>query len=381
MGNPRKDRSFVLAATAFFIAWKHLTAVPKRWVISSAALGVAAMLVLFTQGIVSWIDTSTTGYLDHTPADLVVTSTGVNDLLFSQAAIPQSEAVHIGQIPGIASATSILAINGTLSSKGEPLIGFVIGYPTGSRLGPWALAAGRTPQANNEVVLDRGLAITNRLKVGDDVSIIGQRMHIVGLSAGTNASGTFFAFVPIRTAQQIAGADIVSHIFVQLEPGASPNDVTSQIDTLPGIHALSKSAIAHNDRSMMDNGFARPAQIMVLICLIVGLLLASIILYTATVEHARDLAVLKAIGADAKFLIAVATIQSIILSVCGFILGLVLTEALRWGFYTFRPVIESYVTMQLVGEIFVLLLIVNLVALLLPARFLLQVDPQEVFKA
>lgn len=376
---PRR-RGARLGATAG-LALRNLTSERRRWGVSSVALGIAAMLVLFIQGTVRWIDDSATAYLDHSGADLVATQRGVDDLLLSQATVPPQAAAAVAALPGVARVTPILAFNGVLSGRATPLPIFLIGYDTAGAGGPWHLASGRAPRAAGEIALDRSLAFTNGIAVGDTTTVLGRRLHVVGITADTNAAGVFFAFVPMQTAQAIADMQVDSDLLVSLKPGASRRAVAASIGTISGIHALAASQMAANDRGMVDAGFAQPIDVFVFVCLAVGLLIAAIVLYTATVEHARDFAVLKAVGARGRVLAGVATIQSLALSVCGFALGWVLALAVAAGFRAWRPVIDADMGLDLVAGVFAMVVAVNLLALVLPLRFLRRVDPQEVFKA
>jgi putative ABC transport system permease protein len=376
---PLRRGARVAAAAA--LALRNLTSERRRWGVSSVALAIAAMLVLFIQGTIRWIDDSATAYLDHSAADLVVTQRGVDDLLFSQAAIPPAAAAAVQALPGVARAAPIVAVNDVLSGRSTPLPVYVIGYQPGGPGGPWQLASGRPPRAAGELALDRALAFTNGIGVGDTVTLLGRALHVVGLSADTNAAGIFFAFVPLQTAQAIAGVPVVSDLLVTVRPGVAVAKVRAMVDQIAGVHGLTAAQMATNDRGMVDAGFAQPVEIIVVVCLVVGLLIAAIVLYTATVEHARDFAVLKAIGARGRVLAGVATVQSLVLSVSGYALGWALAELLALALRSWRPVVDSEMGIDLVAEIFGLFVAVNLVALALPLRFLRRVDPQEVFKA
>jgi putative ABC transport system permease protein len=363
------------------LALRNLTRERRRWGVSSVALGVAAMLVLFIQGTVRWIDDSATAYLLHMPADLVVTQHGVDDLLLSQATVAPSVADAVRAVPGVAQVTPILAFNGVLSGRSTPLPLFLIGYAPGGPGGPWRMASGRAPSSLDEVALDRALAFTNAVSVGDDVLVLGRRLHVVGITADTNAAGVFFAFVPLQTAQAIAATPVYSDLLVRLRPDVAASNVAAGIDRIPGIHALSTATMAGHDRGMIDAGFAQPIEVFVYVCLVVGLLIAAIVLYTATVEHARDFAVLKAVGARSRVLAGVATVQSLALSVTGYALGWLLAVLVAAAFRAWYPVIDAELGLDLVGKMFLAVVAVNLLALALPLRFLHRVDPQEVFKA
>ncbi len=104
-------------------------------------------------------------------------------------------------------------------------------------------------------------------------------------------------------------------------------------------------------------------------------------LYTAAVEHSRDYAVLKAIGAGARIVYGSALLQSIVLSVFGVLLGWALAAGLSDGFDPWDPVIEARLDLHLVTAVSALIVAVNTLAALLPVRHFGRVDPQEVFKA
>jgi putative ABC transport system permease protein len=116
-------------------------------------------------------------------------------------------------------------------------------------------------------------------------------------------------------------------------------------------------------------------------CYVIGLLIAAIVLYTATIEHARDYAVIKALGGRMRFLVATAIVEALLLSVCGFGVGWILATGLGVVFDHWRPVLQAQLPVRLVMDTFVLFVMVNLVATVPPILHLRRVDPQEVFKA
>ena len=337
--------------------------------------------MLFTQGVVRWLDVAGTEYLRHVPASVVVSQSGVDDFLLSQSALPSGSVSELGGLAGVASATPVLALAGVLTSGSKPLPVFVVGFPPGSAAGPWRLSSGRQPRGGDEVVLDRGLAQTNGIGVGASVALLGRSLRVVGLSEGTNAAGIFFVFVPLATAQAMAGAPVIGDVFLSVRPGVPQAEVMQEVDAVGGVHALSVAELAGNDDRMIRAGFSQPVEVLVWICLLVGLLIASMVLYTTTVEHARDFALLKAVGIGPAQLAAVAVLQSLVLSVGGFALGWVLSMGLIAVIHAFEPVIDSYLSLSVVTSVLGLLVVIDLLALILPLAFLRRVDPQEVFKA
>jgi putative ABC transport system permease protein len=369
------------AATAVHLAWRNLTGERRRWAVSTVALGIAAMLVIFLEGTARWVTTSATAYVDHTGSHLIIAQSGVEDLLFAQSTFPETTMKEVSRLSGVASIDPIVGINGVVAVNRTHLPVYLVGFRAGQSGGAWRPESGSTEPRGSEVVLDRGFARVAGLRVGDDVTLFGRGLHVVGTSAETDAAGDFFAFVSLEVAQSIAGAGAVSYGLVRVADSGSVGRVMSEIDRLPGIHALPRSQLAANDRAMITTSFSQPVQIVALVGLVAGILIAGIILYTATVEHSRDYAVIKAIGAGGGAVYGSALIQSVVLSIFGIALGWLLAWALAAAFDAWDPVVESQLDLDLVLEVSAVILVVNVLAALLPVRHVSQIDPQEVFKA
>jgi putative ABC transport system permease protein len=368
-------------ATALFIAWRNLTGERRRWLLSAGALGIAAMLVLFLEGTGRWITTSSTAFLDHSDAQVVVAERGIEDLLFAQSAFPQAALTQVQQVHGVRSIDPIVGVNGVVPVNGTHLPVFLVGFDPDHGGGPWHVTDGSGRPHGDEVVLDRGFASIAGVHVGDTMPLFGHTVRVVGLSTDTNAAGDFFLFSSLDFAQQVGGSGLVSYGLVHVAPETAVSAVVDAVNHVDGVAAFPMETVKANDREMITTSFAQPVQIIVLVGLIAGVLIAGIVLYTATVEHARDYAVLKAVGAEGGILYGSALLQSAVLSVVGFAVGALLAVALALGFDRWHPVIESQIDAGLVLEVGGLVLAVNLLATVLPIRHVRRIDPQEVFKA
>jgi putative ABC transport system permease protein len=203
-------------AATLHIAWRNLTGERRRWLISMVALGIASMLVIFLEGTSRWVTTSSTAYLDHSGARLVIAQTGIEDLLFAQSTFPEAAAAKAGRLPGVASIKSVVGINGVVSAGGTHLPVYLVGFQPGGGGGPWKIDSGSGKPHGSEVVLDRGFARIANIKIGDTLTLFGQPLQVVGTSVETDAAGDFFLFVPLEVAQKVAGAGAVSYGLVQL---------------------------------------------------------------------------------------------------------------------------------------------------------------------
>ena len=131
----------------------------------------------------------------------------------------------------------------------------------------------------------------------------------------------------------------------------SAADVAASINRIPGLEALPRTTVASNDAATITSSFGQPVEILAAVALLAGVLIAAIVLYTATVEHTRDYAVLKALGAGSLVLYGSALLQSLVLSVCGVLLGSGLAAGVAAALNTWYPVIASNLDLDLVGAV------------------------------
>ncbi|TME44858.1 MAG: ABC transporter permease, partial [Chloroflexi bacterium] len=272
-------------------------------------------------------------------------------------------------------------VNGIVGVGHTHLPVYLVGFQPRAGGGPWRLVSGSAEPSGAEIVVDRGFASITNVAVGGSINLFGHALRVVGISGDTNAAGDFFLFTPIDLAQMVAGTQTVSYGLVYLDGAVPSADVAAAINRIPGLEALPRATVAGNDQATIASSFGQPVEILVVVALVAGVLIAGIVLYTATVEHARDFAVLKAIGAGRLVLYGSALMQSLVLSVCGVLLGWGLAAALAAALDTWYPVIASNLDFDLVAKLAGIIVAVNLLASLLPVRYVRRIDPQEVFKA
>src|SRR2546429_641773 len=123
--------------TALFIAWRNLTRERRRWLMSASALAVAAMIVLFLEGISRWLTVSSTAYLDHTGAQVVVGERGIEALLFAQSASPPAALAAVRRVPGVRAAEPVVAVNGIVGVGHTHLPVYLVGFEPRIGGGPW----------------------------------------------------------------------------------------------------------------------------------------------------------------------------------------------------------------------------------------------------
>jgi putative ABC transport system permease protein len=349
--------------------------------LSVAGVALAMMLIILLNGLLEGMYRQVSAYLDHAPGSLVVAQTGVSNLLGATSLLPPDTTSAVGRVDGIERAVPILSqfVVLELHGKKQPL--YLIGYDPNLGGGPWRLAAGRAPQAIDEIVFDRVLAERHGVRVGDTIDVMGHALTVSGLSDGTTSWMTSFVFVRKDAAEALLGTPgATSFVLVAPSPGVSAEILRDRLGRLPGVEVVPKDGMIANDLKLLARYFSAPLRLMVGIAFLVGALVVGLVIYTATVERQREYGVLKAIGVRPRRLYALVAAQALITAALGTAIGLGLAFVAGWLIAVLRPqflvaiVPSALIWVSLSG------LGMALVAALFPARLVAHLAPADVFR-
>jgi ABC-type antimicrobial peptide transport system permease subunit len=187
-----------------------------------------------------------------------------------------------------------------------------------------------------EMVIDSRLARAGHFRVGQFVTTANHRWKIVGIVPD---GGMARIYVPRRIAQHLFGntESLSTMFFVKLRSGANA-DAAIRALAAPRQRvapiAQYRSALREKWGIMFVyvdavNGLA----------LLIAFLFITITLHTMVLERTREIAILKANGASAGFLIRQVLAESLLLTTTGTAVGIALSFAARWGIHTFKPLL------------------------------------------
>lgn len=363
------------------LAWRNLARDRMRFSLSVVGVGLAIMLALLLAGFESGLYRQLAAYVERTPGSLVVAQEGVDESLAVSSVVPAGTLEAVEQADGVARAIPVASQFVMLDLHERKQPAYLVGYRPERGGGPWALAAGREPAADDEAVLDEVLASRHDVGIGDAFALMGRRFRIVGLSAETSSWMTSFLFVRSSAASdllQVPG--LISYVFVTPAAGVDPAALAQRLERLPGVEATPKADVIANDREVMARVFTAPIRLMTAIAFVVGTLVVGLILYTATVERRREYGVLKAIGGRNAVLYRVTAIQALIVAAAGSLLGVLLTVGAGQLVTTLRPeflvALEPPALVLAVGGGLAMALLGGLI----PARLLAGLAPADVFR-
>ncbi len=267
--------------------------------------------------------------------------------LVHENTVPSIEAV-----PGVAATEPFAATFSAtlLDAEGETMGGF--GPPTivGSweydpELASYTLAEGRAPEAPGEAVIDMAAAKDGPFEIGDEITIITQtgreHMTVVGLSRfgdADSAAGSIYVATTLEEAQRIAGEpDRLQSIAVRAEPGISSEELVKRLkdaNLFSGADIVTGKEAADEMASDVKEGlgfFSTILSVFAAIALFVGWFVISNTFSILVAQRTRELALLRAVGASRRQVLASVLLEGwvvgLLSAVLGFFAGVALASA------------------------------------------------------
>ena len=340
------------------------------------------MLILFMLGLRAGVFRSAVIYLDNTPGSVAVMPAGVKSTSAGSAqSLPRGTIDAVASAPGVARVTPVLLMMAIPELHGKKEVIKLVGYDTALGGGPWDLAQGREPAADDEVVLDRVLADRHNFNVGETFYIAGRQLTVVGLSSGASSWTGSYVFARNTFVESLLLAPgAASFVLVTPTTGTKPADLVGMLQSLPSASVLLKSQVMANDKQIVADIFDQVILLMLAAAFIVGALVVGMVIYTATIERRGEYGILKAIGARNGMLYRIVVSQAMVAAILGALLGVGFAFLMGALVMSARPqflvAIEPSAIAATLGAGFVMALLGAFV----PARAVAGLAPAEVFR-
>jgi len=362
------------------IGRRQLAHEPVKLILALLGVALAVALVGLLFGLREGINRQVSLFEDHAGADVYVASKGTRDFPTSgSSTLPASVARRVGAVPGVSEAVPVTNSLGILTLHDKRVATLLVGFEPG-RLGqPWDMGAGRRPQKAGEIAVDRVMADTHGLGLGDSVHVRGRPLRVVGLTDGTAAWMTPLIFVTRQTANALEGrGDSARFVLVR---GADGDALASRIARhFPGLNVMTREELRANDRELLSRSFNSPLLVMVLIALGVGALVIGLTTYGFVADRRREFGSLKAIGERNARLYRLVAGQAVAIAVVGLAAGIALRVAAGSTIHAVSPKFLFVALPAHYAILVVAALAMGLAGALVPVRVLARLDPQEVFR-
>ncbi len=305
---------------------------------SAVAIGVQVTLVLTLVGLSHGMVDDMRQRMRGVGADIVIRPP--NSSLFSfSSTFPAGILRRARDRPETAIATGILIypIGGVDSVTGINLAEF------DAMSGGFQYLDGGPFHSPDEILVDNYYAEANRLRAGDSVEVMNRKWRLAGIVEQGKMSRMFVDLAHLQ--DLTANTARLSTIYVKLKDPAQTDAVKAalkkQLEGYPIYSMEELTSLLTVANVPMLRTFTR---VVIAIGMLVGFLIVFLSMYTAVLERTREIGVLKALGASPGLILNILLRETVLLALCGSVLGVVMNYGARWLIVTLVPtMIEAIV--------------------------------------
>lgn len=245
--------------------------------------------------------------------------------------LDQSVVDSIGNLTGVSVASPTLSSTGYVDGTAAFLTGInpvTYAEATGG-LNIVSGSALSNSTSESQIVVGQTLATNLGLSVGSVVQVGpnstgGSQFSVVGIYSTGNTFGERFAYIPLTTAQSIAGKQgKVSEVFVKATDPSQVSQVTSEITaSLPGVSAIAPSTFT-GPAAALAGTLTTFFTIIGLAALLAGGFGVVNTMMMSISERTREIGALKAIGAKRGQIMRMFMSEAFLIGVIGGVIGVV----------------------------------------------------------
>jgi putative ABC transport system permease protein len=317
----------------FHLALSNISQRKMRSSISVLALAVGICLFIILWGLVNGVLNEFTERIRGIGADITVSRSGTNPLLFGSGILPYKLGDKIRTIHGVRTVSPVLIWKANIGNAPYNVFGIEPNKFTDLG-GELIFLKGHNIEGPDQMFIDSRIADLQQLEVNDTLSLLGHRFSIVGIvrpGVGTRI------FVPYRTLSEITSQpERVSLFFVSADSPELVEQVAGEINGLDsGIETQFMSNIAASMSKYLNalNQFIRAINYTALVISALVILLS---MYTTVVERTREIGILKSLGASREYIMVTILTEAMLLSVMGSVVGIVMAflsrSLIQWQF-------------------------------------------------
>jgi putative ABC transport system permease protein len=302
------------------LLWSNLGVRPLRSALSVTALALQVFLVLLIAGLTSGALTDWRTRAEGVGADIIVQPPNSSIFFaFSSAVMPESLSEKIASLPGVDEVAPVFIV------VDQKNLGVVYGIDydrfAGLSKGFTFLSGGPFHQPN-QAIADDLAAQSRKLRVGQKAILLGHEFTISGIVL--HGKGARF-FIPIKTAQDIAGAEGRASMFYVRSKGDTDGARDQLVKLLPTykIRSMAEYSTLMSSSNLPElKPFIRA---FVLLGVGISFLVVLLTMHTMVFERTRDIGVLRALGSSRLEVCWMILGETLVMVALGVICGLLCT--------------------------------------------------------
>ncbi|MFN8003058.1 MAG: ABC transporter permease [Acidobacteriota bacterium] len=370
------------------LALKNLLHDKVRLTVTLVGIVFSVVLTAVQLGLFFGFVRATSDLIDHSQADLWITSHGVTHIE-TAVPFPEQKLYQVLATPGVTAVEKHIVGFGQWKTprggeEGILLVGFNLENPLG---GPWNLVAGKEEDLKepDAVMVDElyreKLGITH---LGQTVEIRGRRARVVGFTRGIRTFTTSPAvFTSFKNAQGYAGLreDQTFYLLVKAAPGVSPvalkQAIASRVSDVD-VYTRAEFSRKQSFYWMFGTGAGVTVLIAAALGLLVGIVVVAQTIYASTMDHIREYGTLKAMGASNSYLYRVIIKQAAISGLIGYVIGM--SMSLFVSRASMQGTTAIILPPLIIAALLVLTLLMCIGASLVSINKVTRLDPAMVFR-
>lgn len=378
-----------MLAPMLLVARKNLFSERVRLAISVGGVALSVFLIGVLLSLYRGWSEQVADFVEEVPADLWVVSDGTTDFIAAGSVLPDALGRQLAFAPEIDAVAPLIVRPMEMYRSGDdPAHTFdiqFVGYDPKIGLGgPLRIVDGKSPPGPEEIVIDEATRRRYNVQIGDKLVRGIKSLTVVGVASGGDFIYTQTAFVTIDTAVQFLNLvpESTRTFFVLTLDDPSRRDVIAQRLSLvhPGVDFVDGETFANETRQRILSNILPILVVVLIIAFVVGLAVAGLTIYTATVEKSREYGILKAEGFTNPYLYRLVFEQSMVTGVLGFLVGAALIVVVAPFAEGTVPQFVVFVRWQDIVAVAGTTLVMALLAAYIPIRRLSNIDPVTVFK-
>ena len=300
--------------------WGSITARPLRSVLSVIAIAIQVILILMIVGLTSGVVSEWGKRVEGVGADILVQPPN-SSIFFAFVSVGMQES--LGEKIAALSGVDEVAPTVILTEPKHLVMVYGIDYKGFNALSKGFLFRdGRPFEGPDEVIADDIIAQTRHLKVGSQITLLNHAFTVCGIFA--HGKGARY-FIPIRTAQEIAGAEKRVSMFYVRSKGDTEATRGQILKLMPenSVRSLSEYVTLMTSSNLPQ---LRPfTRTMVALGIVVSFLVVLLNMHTMVMERTREIGILKALGFSRFDVVRMLLGETLVLTLLGTGFGIALT--------------------------------------------------------
>ena len=317
------------------LAQRNLFHDKVRLTVTLTGIVFAVVLIVVELGLFVGFTVTTSGLVDHSNADLWVTSKHVP---YVELGVPFSERklYQVRAVPGVAEAQKIVSrwSQWKRADGREESVQIVGINPDSVMEQPWNLVQGSVQDLKQPDAVIMDDMYKDKLAVhhlGEVFEINGRRARVVGFTHGIRSFTTSpYVFTTFKRAQEYVKLpeDQTIFVLVKLVPGANVEQVRRDIlGSVQNVEVFTSHEFSRMTQIywMFTTGAGVAVLLAALLGLVVGFVVVAQTIYATTMDHLREYGTLKAMGAPNSYVYKVIIKQAAMSAVIGYVLGMIVS--------------------------------------------------------